>query len=61
MPREGELGALWVKNSSRGEYMTGKITIDGQDYAIVCFPNDKKANDRAPDWRVMKAKPREGQ
>jgi len=49
-----ELGALWVKQSARGEYMTG--TILGQ--AVVIFRNERKANDKQPDWRVMKSKPR---
>lgn len=49
-----ELGALWVKSSAKGEYMTG--TINGQ--AVVCFPNTSD-NPKAPQWRVMKSKPRE--
>lgn len=49
-----ELGALWVKESQRGEFMTG--TINGQ--AVVCFKNDRKQGNQ-PDWRVMKAKPRD--
>jgi hypothetical protein len=50
-----ELGALWIKTSARGEYMTG--TIDGQP--VVVFRNDKKAEgSKQPDWRVMKPKPR---
>jgi uncharacterized protein (DUF736 family) len=51
-----ELGALWIKTSGRGEYMTG--TISGQP--VVVFRNDrKKEGSKAPDWRVMKPKPRE--
>lgn len=49
-----ELGALWIKTSSRGEYMTG--TINGQ--AVVVFKNDRKTGNQ-PDWRVMKSKPKE--
>lgn len=51
-----ELGALWIKTSARGEYMTG--TVNGEP--VVLFRNDKKApGSKAPDWRVMrpKAKP----
>lgn len=50
-----ELGALWMKHGSRGEYMTG--TIGG--VKVVVFPNDRKGNEKAPDWRVLKSKPRE--
>jgi uncharacterized protein (DUF736 family) len=50
-----ELGALWEKTSARGVYMTG--TINGQ--AVVLFRNDRKpAGSKAPDWRVMKPKPK---
>ena len=52
-----ELGALWMKHGSRGEYMTG--TIGG--VKVVVFPNDRKGNEKAPDWRVLKSKPREAQ
>lgn len=50
-----ELGALWMKSSNRGDYMTG--TING--VKVVVFKNDRKSSDKAPDWRVLKAKPRE--
>jgi uncharacterized protein (DUF736 family) len=50
-----ELGALWEKTSGRGTYMTG--TINGQP--VVVFRNDRKAEgSKAPDWRVMKPKPK---
>lgn len=50
-----EIGALWSKTSARGEYMTG--TINGE--RVVCFRNDRQTSDKAPTWRVLKAKPRE--
>lgn len=52
-----ELGALWIKSSSRGEFMTG--TINGQP--VVVFRNDRKREgSNAPDWRVLKSKPQDG-
>lgn len=48
-----ELGALWVKQSARGDYMTG--TIAGVQ--VVCFLNDRKTGNQ-PDWRVLKSKPK---
>lgn len=55
MPREDEIGALWSKTSPKGEFFTG--TINGQ--AVVVFRNDRKAEgSKAPDWRVLKAKPK---
>lgn len=51
-----EIGALWSKTSARGEYFTG--TVNGQ--AVVVFRNDRKApGSKAPDWRVMKPKPKD--
>lgn len=50
-----ELGALWEKNGAKGPYMTG--TINGQK--VVLFKNGNKSSDKQPDWRVLKAKPRE--
>lgn len=54
--KEDELGALWVKTSARGEFMTG--TIGG--VKVVCFKNTRaENNEKAPQWRVLKSKPRE--
>lgn len=51
-----ELGALWEKTSGRGQYFTG--SVNGQ--AVVVFKNDRKQpGSKAPDWRILKAKPRE--
>ena len=50
-----ELGALWIKEGQRGDYMTG--TING--VKVVVFKNDRKAEgSNQPDWRVMKSKPK---
>jgi uncharacterized protein (DUF736 family) len=51
-----EIGALWLKESQRGEYMTG--TING--VRVVCFRNDRKSSEKQPDWRVLKSQPRNG-
>lgn len=52
-----EIGVLWEKTGSKGPYFTG--TIDGQ--RVVVFKNGHKRSDKAPDWRVLRAKPREQQ
>jgi hypothetical protein len=49
-----ELGALWLKSGSKGQYMTG--TIDGVN--VFCTPTNS-TNPKAPAWRVMKSKPKE--
>ena len=53
-----EIGVLWAKSSARGEYMTGSIEIDGVKHPVVVFKNSNKRNEKAPDWRVLKAKPK---
>jgi hypothetical protein len=51
-----ELGALWEKTGAKGSYMTG--TING--VKVVCFRNTRaENNEKAPQWRVLKSKPRE--
>jgi hypothetical protein len=51
-----DLGALWVKSSARGDFMTG--TISG--VKVVVFKNEKKTSDKQPDWRVLRSKPKDG-
>lgn len=53
-----ELGALWVRAGKDGKYFTGNITINDVVYPIVCFPNDRKKNDKQPDWRILKSRPK---
>lgn len=51
-----DIGALWVKQSERGEYMTGVIN----QQPVVLFRNDRKPEgSKQPDWRVLKSKPRD--
>lgn len=52
---DAELGALWIKSSARGEYMTGEIN----GVKVVCFRNTQKRSDKSPDWRILKSQPRE--
>jgi hypothetical protein len=56
LPKDpNELGALWSKQSARGEYLTGKIG----DQEVVCFRNDKATvENRQPLWRVLKSQPK---
>lgn len=50
-----EIGALWERDSPKGPYMTGEIG----GVKVVCFPI-KSTNEKAPTWRVLKSKPRDG-
>lgn len=49
-----ELGALWMKTGPKGDYLTG--TINGEKVVVFLA---KKTNDKGPDWRVLKSKPRD--
>lgn len=56
--REDERGALWEKTSARGKYMTGVIKLNGVEEKVVVFHNDKKKNEKEPDWRILKSQPK---
>ena len=55
---ENELGVLWEKSGSRGTYFTGTIEIDGTKHPIVVFKNGNKRSEKAPDWRILKSRPK---
>lgn len=57
--REEELGALWRKQSERGEYFTGSVTLDGVKVDLVVFPNGYKKSEKQPDFRILKARSRD--
>lgn len=47
------LGGLWRRESKSGnKYLTGKITLDGQDYNLVIFAAKSKKTDKSPDFNV---------
>jgi hypothetical protein len=47
-----EIGALWIRTSAKGDYMTGEVN----GVKVVCFRN-KGTHEKAPAWRVLKSKP----
>lgn len=55
---ENELGVLWEKVGNKGTYFTGSLEIDGVKHRIVVFKNGNKRNEKAPDWRILKAQPK---
>lgn len=56
---EKDLGVLWIKTSTKGEYMTGTIELNGEKINIVCFKNTQKKEAKHPDWRILKSVPKE--
>lgn len=45
---------LWKKQSAKGtKFCTGKIKIGTNEYNIMLFNNDKKGNEKAPDFNLI--------
>jgi len=55
MPKQDDkIGALWLRSSERGDYMTGEIN----GVKVVIFTNGYKQDEKHPDYIVYKSKPR---
>ena len=45
---------IWKKKSQKGTtYCSGKIKIGTTEYQIRLFNNDKKGNEKAPDFNLI--------
>lgn len=53
------IGALWKKQSKKGDYFTGQIELDGKKVSIVAFTNDYKKEEKHPDFKIFISKPKE--
>lgn len=51
---DGEIGALWERQSAKGPYFTG--IVNGE--RVVVFKNTRKNSEKAPDWRILKSQPK---
>lgn len=48
---EAEETAIWFKKSQGGkEYLSGIVKVEGKEYKIVAFLNDKEGNEKRPDY-----------
>ena len=57
--KRDDIGAMWRQESQKGgKYLSGMITIDGQEHRFVAFPN-RKAKENQPDYRIYPSTPRE--
>lgn len=54
--KEKSIGALWDKKG----WFSGNIEVDGVKIPFVVFKNQRKTQDKHPDYIIMKPKPREG-
>lgn len=48
-----QVGSLWKPKPGSKCIGTGSITIRGYQQRFVIFENDRKASDRAPDYKIM--------
>ena len=54
MNREEYRTGLWKKTSKKGNtYCSGKFKLDGKEYFLTLFNNDKKGNEKAPDFQLF--------
>lgn len=55
-------GAVWkmiAKTESRMEYLSGKLDVEGKEWRITMFPNDRKQEgDNTPDFRIIIEEPK---
>lgn len=56
--RDDELGALWIKQGSKGEFMTGSVICTQCNHKedIILFGNQFKTKDNHPAWRILKSR-----
>lgn len=60
--KDDEIGGLWARQGRNGEFLSGRLTLDGQTVEVVVFPNTyKQEGERTPDWRVYRSQPRDQQ
>lgn len=45
---------IWKRTSKKGnKYCSGKFKLDGKEYFLTLFNNDKKGNEKAPDFNLI--------
>lgn len=54
MPEQKQsIGGLWDSTTKNGAiFLKGNIEFNGQKIRVVAWRNDRKKNDREPDWRM---------
>lgn len=45
---------LWQRESKKGnKYYSGKFKLNGKEYYLSLFTNDKKGNEKAPEFQLV--------
>ena len=54
MNREEYRCGLWKKQAKSGtKYCSGKLKIGDREFQVTLFNNDKKGNEKAPDFNLI--------
>lgn len=54
MSNQNKIGALWINEKNGKKYMSGDVTIDGQQVRIVVFKNTyKEEGTKQPDYNIL--------
>lgn len=54
MNREEYRTGLWKKEANSGtKYCSGKLKIGEKEYQVTLFNNDKRGNEKAPDFNLI--------
>ena len=54
MNREEYRAGLWKKEAKSGtKYCSGKLKIGEKEYQVTLFNNDKRGNEKAPDFNLI--------
>lgn len=59
MAKQQSIGALWIKQGSKGQYLSGYVEVDGQKIPLVCFTNGYKKEAKHPDYQMYKSEQKE--
>lgn len=54
--KDKSIGAVWMKQSAYGTYLSISIEIDGVKHNYTAFQNQYKERDNQPDYRIMPPK-----
>ena len=61
--KQASIGAIWMKQGQKGEFMSGKITTPlGETVRFVGFTNTyKEEGDNKPSWNLLPSTPAGGE
>lgn len=46
------VGAIWRKQTQKGELLSIQLEIEGKKYKLVAWPNTFKKEDKQPDYKL---------